>query len=77
MLKAVESENMKANTLLTTGEVALEAGVSAQTVRLWEAANRLPCERTERGQRLFRRRDVDRWLARRKAEAESLRVVGA
>lgn len=58
--------------LLTTGEVARRADVSDTAVRLWEASGRLRCLRTERGQRVFLRRDVDAWLARRKAEAEAL-----
>lgn len=62
---------------LTTGEVARLANVSDTAVRLWEAAGRLRCLRTERGQRVFLRGDVDRWLAQRKADAEEVTAIGA
>ncbi|WP_314507425.1 helix-turn-helix domain-containing protein [uncultured Microbacterium sp.] len=37
----------------TVGEVAEAAGVSAQTIRLWEKAGRVPSRRTPGGHRLF------------------------
>lgn len=65
----------KAEELLTTGDVAVEARVVPETVRLWESSGRLPCLRTRGGQRLFRRGDVDRLLEKRRAEATSLPAI--
>ena len=42
------------------GEIADSAGVSAQTIRLWEKQGLLQSERTDGGQRLFSRDQVDR-----------------
>lgn len=67
----------KADELLTTGDVAIAAKVVPETVRMWESSGRLSCLRTRGGQRLFRREDVDRWLAQRKADAEEITAIGA
>ena len=42
------------------GEIADSAGVSAQTIRLWEKQGLLQSERTDGGQRLFSRDQLDR-----------------
>src|SRR5882672_10861971 len=48
--------------LLSVGAVASRAGVSADTVRLWEREGRLRAARTPGGQRRFREEDVDALL---------------
>jgi hypothetical protein len=53
--------------LLQTGDVARMLEVSAETVRLWERLGRLPALKTERGVRLFHRRDVERLAREREA----------
>jgi excisionase family DNA binding protein len=56
---------------LTPQDVAQLAGVSSWTVRQWERDGKLPAERTAgAGIRLFRRADVDRLLADRRAKRE-------
>ncbi len=54
--------------LMTTGEVAHAANVSREMVIRWTVAGKLTAERTGHGQRLFKRADVERFLAER-AEA--------
>jgi len=51
--------------LMTTSEVARRAGVSGAAVNQWERKGKLPAEKTETGQRIFRREDVERFLAER------------
>ena len=60
----------KGNDLLTAGDVTREADgtVNPQTVRHWADTGRLPVMRTAGGVRLFRRRDVEKVLADRKAK---------
>src|SRR5882672_11400947 len=48
--------------LLSVGAVASRAGVTADTVRLWEREGRLRAARTPGGQRRFREEDVDALL---------------
>lgn len=50
---------------LLTGQVAQILDVSPETVRLWERLGRLPALKTERGVRLFDRRDVERLAGER------------
>lgn len=62
----------KANTsqssdFLLTNDAARRLNVSPQTIRVWERAGRLPAVKTERGTRLFDRRDVEQ-LAREREE---------
>ena len=52
--------------LLSSGDVAHLAKVSPQTVRNWVDAGKLtPSKRTVRGERLFTRADVERFLEER------------
>ena len=51
--------------LLSPQDVAKLAGVSSAAVRVWADLGRLPVIRTVSGIRLFRRDDVDHWLATR------------
>jgi DNA-binding transcriptional MerR regulator len=54
--------------LLTTGDVARRAGVSSQAVKRWARRGvLLPEGRTEGGIRLYRREDVEAFLATRAA----------
>jgi excisionase family DNA binding protein len=53
------------NELLTPHDVAKLAGVTPSTVRAWADLGRLPVTRTVSKMRLFRREDVDRFLAER------------
>ena len=56
--------------LLTTGDIAREAGVMRETVVAWIKRGHLkPWHRTQRGTRLFRRGDVEQYLAARAAKA--------
>lgn len=59
-----------ADTLLTTGQVALHAGVSPATVRLWADEGLIPCVRTAGrcGQRLFQKSDVTALIAVRQEQ---------
>jgi excisionase family DNA binding protein len=59
--------------LLLTNDVARILGVSPETVRLLERLGRLPALKTERGVRLFDRRDVER-LAREREERRTSRL---
>lgn len=57
---------MKATTeLLMPADVAREAEVTPATVRHWETTGKLRGVRTISGRRLFRREDVDEFLAQR------------
>jgi excisionase family DNA binding protein len=49
----------------TVATVARRAGVSADTVRMWERRGLLQAIRTTSGVRLFRQHDVDEFIARR------------
>jgi excisionase family DNA binding protein len=51
--------------LLSASDVAKRAGVTPATVRQWETLGRLPAQRTAGGMRLFREKDVGRWLRER------------
>ena len=53
---------------LLTSEVARLAGVSAGAVILWERAGLLRATKTANGVRLFKRRDVERFLEDRAAK---------
>lgn len=55
---------------LLTSEVARLLDVSPETIRLWERLGRLPAIKTERGVRLFDRRDVFALRERRADAAE-------
>jgi excisionase family DNA binding protein len=55
--------------LLMAQDVARMADVSADTVRAWADKGVLPVAKTPSGVRFFRRRDVDAFLAKRRAEA--------
>ncbi len=48
--------------LLTAGDAALILGVSPATVRLWALAGKLAAQQTQRGVRIFDRREVERGL---------------
>ena len=45
--------------LIRVGEAAAMLGVTAETVRNWTTAGKLPALRTPGGQRLYRRGDVE------------------
>jgi excisionase family DNA binding protein len=60
--------------ILTT-EAAHILAVSAETVRLWERAGRLPALRTSGGVRLFDRRDVERLARERREAADAIEQV--
>lgn len=63
---------------LLTGDVARILEVSAETVRHLNRIGRLPALKTERGVRLFDRRDVERVAReRRLRDAERRQPVGA
>jgi excisionase family DNA binding protein len=55
---------------LTTSAVARLVDRTADTVRHWHRIGLLPAMRTESGQRLFRRADVEALLERRAQERE-------
>jgi predicted site-specific integrase-resolvase len=59
---------------LLTNDVARCCNVSPQTIRVWERTGRLCALRTERGVRLFLRRDVDLLLERLALEREQRRT---
>jgi excisionase family DNA binding protein len=56
--------------LLTTAEVAELVGKTIATVNRWAAAGLLPCAAQANG-RLYRRRDVDRFLKQRARAASA------
>jgi excisionase family DNA binding protein len=58
--------------ILTTGEAAILAGVSVETVRAWARIGRLPVQRTARGLCVYQRDDVERIIARRQTVARAL-----
>lgn len=55
--------------LLTPAEVARRAGVTPEAVVAWDRRGVLKAIRTETGRRLFKERDVTRFLERRSARA--------
>jgi hypothetical protein len=59
--------------LLSTVDVAVPCRVDGSTVRWWRRTNRLhPFVMTPRGQALYRRVDVERFLEARQRAAEAL-----
>jgi DNA-binding transcriptional MerR regulator len=54
--------------LMTTNEVALRLGCSAENVRVLERTGKLQVEKTQTGRRIFKSEDVDR-LAQERAQA--------
>lgn len=62
--------------LLLTGDVAKRLGVTADRVRQLEREGRLVPQRTESGWRLYRRRDVEREIARRQQQTAEAAAVG-
>lgn len=62
--------NVAIDPVLTT-EAARLLRVSAETIRLWERQGRLPAIKTERGVRLFDRRDVERLARERRVPEHS------
>jgi excisionase family DNA binding protein len=59
---------MQEATFLTTLDAAREAGVSAETIRLWVRLGRLNSIRTASGQRLFTREAIREALSAREAK---------
>jgi excisionase family DNA binding protein len=59
-----------AGAYLTTGDVAKLAGVTDERVRQWAIAGQLPVVTQAGGRRLFRRRDVERFLRMRVRRAK-------
>lgn len=51
--------------IVTSGQFARIAGVSVESVRAWERAGRVQCQRTVGGLRLFDARDAERIAAER------------
>jgi excisionase family DNA binding protein len=58
--------------VMTVSEVARALGISAETVRQWADAGKLPMQKTTAGTRIFQRVDVDK-LRRSRAGAEARR----
>jgi excisionase family DNA binding protein len=56
---------------VTVSEAARLCGVSADTIRRWEAAGRLLARRTGTGVRIFVRADVERLALERARRAEA------
>jgi excisionase family DNA binding protein len=52
--------------ILTTSEAARVLQVSAETIRIWADAGKVPCVRTDNGFRVFRREDIERVNAERR-----------
>lgn len=63
-----DGSGMRDGDLLTSGDVARLAAVAVETVRRWENDGKLAAARTASGIRLFRRGDVDAFLAQREAD---------
>lgn len=61
--------------LLTTSDAAKILGVSADTVRRWERIGKLPAERTSGGIRLFKREEVEKLEAYRRAKFQRLAQI--
>ena len=57
--------------LITTGQIADEHGVHRTTVDYWERTGKIVPAQVVSGIRLFRRTDVDAFIATRNAEAAS------
>lgn len=53
------------NDLLSISEAARVAGISIGWLRTLCDQGRIPVERTQKGYRLFRRRDIDKYLKER------------
>ena len=53
--------------LLTSGDAARVAGVSVDTIRVWDRNGVLHARRTAGGVRLFEREDVERVVSERQA----------
>jgi excisionase family DNA binding protein len=62
---------MTGTDLLTTGQIADLLGVNRVTVHHWATSGKLPIHSFANGIRLFRRTDVDAFIATRNAEAAS------
>jgi excisionase family DNA binding protein len=62
---------MRDDLLLTVFAVARLLNRSPSTIRVYEAEGKLKALRTSAGARLFRKADVDRFLARRQKDAEA------
>jgi DNA-binding transcriptional MerR regulator len=65
----------KADILLMSADVAKQAGVTSEMVRVWERAGRLRAMRTLSGVRLFRQADVTRLLKQRQRRAAARRAT--
>lgn len=62
--------------LLTTGDVARMLERTPRGTRWLADDLQIPCERTENGQRLYRKADVHQWLERRaEARLKGVRVL--
>jgi excisionase family DNA binding protein len=55
--------------LLSVSEASRELQVSTDTIRQWADTGKLPAMRTSGGQRIFRREDIARAVANKKAAA--------
>ena len=66
---------MATDELIRLGEAAEILGVSADTVRRWSDAGRLPARRSAGGQRLVSRADVARVLSERRRAGEERPIV--
>jgi DNA-binding transcriptional MerR regulator len=53
---------------MLTGDVARACAVTPETVRFWHRIGRLTALKTERGVRVFNRRDVERLARERQAK---------
>ena len=63
ILKGNPKPKPRPKIMLTTGEVSQLLGVHVNTVRRWSRTGRLPAYRiSDRGDRRFRRRDINRFL---------------
>ena len=66
----MQSKHAQSNEdLLSVSQTAYLAGVSADTIRRWEKAGRIPGHRTPTGHRRFRRGDVEALLTTEPTEA--------
>ena len=66
MLRSMELEYSQVEELLTASDCARLADVVPETVRLWYRTGKLPAAfRTPTGIRLYRRTDIERFLAGR------------
>jgi excisionase family DNA binding protein len=67
VVNALEAEAETMGVLLTPAEVAKMFGLTPETVRGWERRGLLRAIKTPTGRRLFRARDVERFLSERAA----------